>query len=896
MTQPPQIAELQFRLKWRPYQARVLDALDYHLDDQKLHIVAAPGSGKTCLGLEVFRRLASPAVVLSPTRTIRDQWLARLADFLPPGSEIPPTWTSRDLNSPGLLTSITYQALHVRYVPHGDTDNGEDNDGNESEKPDVEAPPGKTELVELAARFRQYGVGTLIFDEAHHLRKEWWEALDCLIQGLPGIKIVSLTATPPYDVIGKEWQRYEHLCGPIDEQISIPELVRAGTLCPHQDYVWAVSPSDSECIAAREYDVSADTVISEVLHEPQFLSAAQAHPWLVAPELSATVALDDPEFLSALLIFLNARGAAIPPKLLRLLDCRKEELPPFNRSWCQVFLRHFLFDELWASASPAIEEYRRMLATKLRAAGLLWRHELRLVGSPPLRNRLRMTAAKVPACVEIYKLECRFRGTTLRQVILADFIRETDLAQLGAWSIFSALITAASAEDQKLIVFLTGRLVLVHESQLPLLRDNLGELAFKMEITPSEPFPAFRRLSLPDGGGALVPPITRLFSAGHVRVLIGTRALLGEGWDAPTVNSLVLASYVGSYMLTNQMRGRALRKDPTMPDKASSIWHLVAINPATPAGMADFEELERRFGSFVGLNAVHPAIEAGLNRLALPKIDGANAILEINELAARRLLGSADLARQWSIAIDRGEDGRVVPSVEADPAFRFRRLLFQDTLRYLLFSALGTWLAVFSHMLQGMRRFQSLREILWFVVAMSGLALLVTGPKLVRAAWLWIRCFAVDGSLRQLALTLRDTLVAVDLIQSDPHRLDVRTKEVTPGRHSIALVGASYYESTLFADALEELLGPVENPRYLITRRGIDWLGLGKRDYHAVPHVLALDKEKAQLFHRHWQRRLGSAELIFTRSEDGRRALLRARVAAFSNAMQNHARRLDRWH
>ena len=30
--------------------------------------------------------------------------------------------------------------------------------------------------------------------------------------------------------------------------------------------------------------------------------------------------------------------------------------------------------------------------------------------------------------------------------------------------------------------------------------------------------------------------------------LVGTQALLGEGWDAPSVNTLVLASYVGSYM------------------------------------------------------------------------------------------------------------------------------------------------------------------------------------------------------------------------------------------------------------------------------------------------------------------------------------------------------------
>lgn len=47
--------------------------------------------------------------------------------------------------------------------------------------------------------------------------------------------LVALTATPPYDSDHLEWSRYQELCGPIDEEISVPELVKAGTLCVHQD-------------------------------------------------------------------------------------------------------------------------------------------------------------------------------------------------------------------------------------------------------------------------------------------------------------------------------------------------------------------------------------------------------------------------------------------------------------------------------------------------------------------------------------------------------------------------------------------------------------------------------------------------------------------------------------
>ena len=48
---------LQFKGTWRVYQARVLDRAEHYVRDGKIHIVAAPGSGKTTLGIELIRRL-----------------------------------------------------------------------------------------------------------------------------------------------------------------------------------------------------------------------------------------------------------------------------------------------------------------------------------------------------------------------------------------------------------------------------------------------------------------------------------------------------------------------------------------------------------------------------------------------------------------------------------------------------------------------------------------------------------------------------------------------------------------------------------------------------------------------------------------------------------------------
>ena len=47
--------------------------------------------------------------------------------------------------------------------------------------------------------------------------------------------------------------------------------------------------------------------------------------------------------------------------------------------------------------------------------------------------------------------------------------------------------------------------------------------------------------------------ITELFTCGQINVLVGTKSLLGEGWDSPCINSLILATYVGSFMLSSAL-------------------------------------------------------------------------------------------------------------------------------------------------------------------------------------------------------------------------------------------------------------------------------------------------------------------------------------------------------
>ena len=87
---------------------------------------------------------------------------------------------------------------------------------------------------------------------------------------------------------------------------------------------------------------------------------------------------------------------------------------------------------------------------------------------------------------------------------------------------------------------------------------------------------------------------TRLLVAGTTGVLVGTRGLLGEGWDCPPVNVLVDLGVAATSVSTQQARGRSLRLDPRDPEKLASNWDVVCVAPDLVRGTADYERFVRR--------------------------------------------------------------------------------------------------------------------------------------------------------------------------------------------------------------------------------------------------------------------------------------------------------------
>ncbi|AUI85676.1 type III restriction endonuclease subunit R [Vibrio azureus] len=887
--------QLNFKYSWRPYQERVLNAFDEHIKDRKLHIVAAPGAGKTTLGIEVFKRLKYKALILSPTRVIRDQWIGRLSDFINCNDPFNLEWTSNDLDKPKAFTSITYQALHAKMK---NIDEMEGEPEQEAEISDLNTQ----ELTAFISHLESSDIKVLILDEAHHLRQEWWKVLTTVCQAIPDMFLVSLTATPPYDAQKNQWSKYEQLCGRIDEEISVPELVKAETLCPHQDYIWAVDVTADEEVRIQEFDGRVKQLCANLLSNDIFLEICKEHKWLNAPDQNAQEIVKDPHILISILSLLKYKNIQIPHASLVLLDLEYSDIPTLSRYWWQKLVEGILFSGSFNFNEPQ-DLFVKDLKKQLRASELLYKRELRLEHSKRLERSLSLSVAKINGCVDIHRIELKKRREKLRQVILTDYIRDEVIysdrnigeVSLGSWPIFEKLVTQSEIKNE--IAMLTGRLSIIHESKLNLIES--AEMSNKLTSVPMKHLSGYVEIRGPLNQLTVV--FTELLCEGHIKTLVGTRSLLGEGWDAPVINSLILASSVGSFMLTNQMRGRAIRIDKEDREKVSSVWHLVAIDRKSYFGLIDYSNLTKRFDTFVGLAEKGKSIENGFERLdsglswyIASDNDTNNAVYESNKQMLAKFKEIDSLSSKWKEALILDKNGKILSSVEVPKLRSFKAFYLKNTFKYLIHELLLGTLSVFSASVELLKEYQSLKMALWFLAVGLGYVFVKNLPKTIKAVRIALLHLPIDGSLKQIGRAVLESLSKTENLTTSLSLLDVKINQNVKGDLIIALTGGTFYESSLFADSVSEVLAPIDNPRYLVVREG-DFLGVSRKDYHAVPTIIGVKKSSAEIFIEEWSKHVGPAELIYTRNQQGRESLLKARMRAFSSIFAKDIKRIDKW-
>jgi len=851
---------LNFIFPWRSYQAKFLKEFDTHINDGHLHVIAPPGSGKTVLGLEMIRRINRRTLVLCPTLTIRNQWNDRLQNcFLKDRDAVS---CSYNLKEPATLTFSTYQSLHAFFK----------NEMNASSEA-------------LINFFKEQDLTHIVLDEAHHLKNEWWVPLFELKKLENGI-YTSLTATPPYDSSPRELRNYFDLCGPVDVEITVPELVKENNLCPHQDYIHFSKPSKERIKYIQEYREQLHHFVTALTLDEAFIKIVKDHSFYAKTNEVLPDIYENPERYSAILIFLNASGILIPKEKLEVLGLDEKEqvhIPNFSYEWVEILLQHYLIDhrEHYLEEEPVLIAIEK----KLRQVGGLDQKRVNLIGEQRLYKSLSQSTTKLNSILEITKTESESLGSSLRAVILSDYIRKeflelkksqlSDLNKLGVIPIFQHLRYSEIAEQD--LAVLTGSLIILHSSVIEVLRQRTADGDLTWEQLPDSPYLIIKPNSV--SKTKLIGIITSLFEDGFIKILIGTKSLLGEGWDCPAINTLILASFVGSFVMSNQMRGRAIRVSPKSPDKIASIWHLACLDPTATNGGADYELLQRRFEAFCGVTLTgKPVIENGSERLDLDV--NADQLPELNEHMVQVAKNRKNVKQRWDEAIESGSIMVNELKLNFDDNKPFavkRKVAYNSTLKFALAEIVLILTVVLPELFLSYLRLLIAKGIIHFIVALAAAMAVTLVPKLYRATKLYLYYGRIDKEIEAIAKVVFDTMVRLKHINTAPDQIKLVIEEPKAGILNCFLKGATEKEEKLFVKYLQEVLAPVNNPRYIINQT--DWLRekLGFSSCFTIPEIFAQRKKEASVFHEFWKQYLGTSELIFTRNLKGRKLLLKAR-------------------
>ncbi len=893
---------LQFKGTWRNYQARVLENAEKYMADGRVHVVAAPGSGKTTLGIELIKRMSEPALVLAPSITIREQWVARIADaFLCEGVK-PEDYLSQNLREPRAITVATYQALHSAMSKYTGT-------LDETEKQeDVDFSD-----FDLISMIKDNCIGVLCLDECHHLRSEWWKALEELRTKCNNLKVIALTATPPYDSTPAMWSRYMSMCGEIDEEITIPELVKEGSLCPHQDFVYFNYPTEDELAEVKKFEQRGQEMLAWLMQDNEFCKAMQSHQCLNGT-VNADKLLDQPSYFASILIYLKEKGISYPTHLKRLLGAK--QLPKMDAGWMEKLLQGFLYDD--AESYAIGKEYQEKLADKLKASGLIEKKKVSFTANEGIEKLITNSKGKANSIKEIVFHEYQATGEGLRLLVLTDYIRkeyekalgnpESDINSLGVLPFFEMLrreaeqrfenpgvqnsnsgnITGEQAlSTGKLLVeaakklrigVLCGTIVIIPAEAKEALEkevEGIGKITFSSIGSLSEN--DYVKVNAVGDAHFLTSAVTNIFTKGYMQVLVGTKSLLGEGWDSPCINSLILASFVGSFMLSNQMRGRAIRVFKDQPEKTSNIWHLVCLKPwdevksnSEEEISEDYSLLSRRMEHFLGLHYTENFIESGMDRLSIIKSPFNNENVNTMNQQMLELSGQRDqLKSRWQNALSLYKKMDIVEETEVEEK-AVSATVFKDTLSKMILIGIVTAILVISFIgakISG----KGISMILGILAAAGVLVLISKFPKLSMLATPMKR-------LKAFGMGIRKALLQQNLLETDTSRVMVETKKAATS--SIYLAGGSSRDKELFTKCVKEFFAVIDNQRYILVKakkhQGLD-------GFYCVPECFAKRKEDAEKFASCLKPYIGEYELVYTRSEKGRELLLEGRVRAMAN-------------
>lgn len=774
-----------------PHQQKIMDYVKTHPSKQTYHFVAPPGAGKTIVGLSLIEYFNKKTLILVPSLLLKEQWKNQAEQVLD-------CIISTDFTSPNTVTISTYQSVYQK-------------------------------LKENTNFLKKEGYELIVLDEAHHLKKSWGTLLSEARELAGDMVSLSLTATPPLSSEYEEWQTYLNLNGPIDEEISVTELINQGLLHPYQDFVYFVqADTEIERSYANFYNQQ-NQMIDRMQSDEAAIELFAHHPFMVDPMLHTQEIYESFELYLSMLLFLSHNKFNLSTDHWQILGFKKQYLlPELSRKNLTT-----LYDWLWKNHSNL------SIFDILKKERWLKEDELCLFPEFPKEKLLgsyeaRMNAVNHIIIKEEANLQEKLCGLILFERICEDAFEFPDNpSYYGVVPQFLRLIPLLNEQTE--IAMICGSFLILSQT--------LAKIVFKNESEIHPPYLTnYVKINLTDSNRkSILKQVTDLLESNRLNLLLGTVALLGEGWNCTNINTLILANHSSSYVQIQQLRGRVLRIKEQKP--LSTIWHIGQYFPGLPWNeQPELAPIIQRLSFIEGISSqqVPEYITTGKERLHFPNETTKSAMDHYNQenffFAQHRKL----LASYWQEALQKGSHLTMPVFIKKMPEQRCTEFYSSS---------------------KKAASFQLTRLTFWQALLQGSLPLYFHQQRSKRQ---WRKnC--------QLRLELTEALYTImkeKRILGDNSKLAIHFDN---DQFYIQLTHASYQEERLFNQYIMEMMTPALESRYLLKV---------EEQYFCIPKEFAKSKQTTLPFFKEIEKKRANCELIYTKNILGRQKLVQAHISS----------------